>query len=204
MTEAETGWPIVEGALLGAALEAFVVDEDTPVERLVRFREENARTLQRFRGAMSDLGQSLRQSAIRPEATLAAARDVYRTRVEPDLGTLEDRLKESRIKFLTRSIFGAAALAITPLSVPTALEGGARLGAQSINYRFSRDRLLEEHPYGYLHRLSSADFIVPREYSAPELVSSTRNPARAVHEYFETTYEVAHELERSRGESSNE
>jgi len=154
---------------------------------------------------MSDLAQCLRQGEVQPEAMLAAARDVYRTRIEPELGALEARLKESRIRFLTRSLLGAAAMTVTPFSTPVALEGGARLAAQNIDYRFSRERLLEEHPYGYLHRLSSADFIVPREYSAPELVSPTRTPKAAVHEYFEMVQDVAYQfLKGARGANGHD
>jgi hypothetical protein len=98
LTTDEREFPMIEGARLGVALEAFMARSDTPVEAIIEFRERNMVAIQRFRAAMTDLGATLRQADIAPEAVLAAARDVYRNRVEPDLGALEARLSESRIK----------------------------------------------------------------------------------------------------------
>jgi hypothetical protein len=188
--------PVMEGAMLGVVVDAFVARDDTSVEDIVAFREKNMASIQRFRAAMTDLGAALRQADVSPEAALAAARDVYRNRVEPDLGTLEDRLSESRVKFLARSLFGAAALAVSPLTTPIAVESAARLGAQTINYRFSREGLLEEHPYSFLHRLSSADLVLPRQLSSVDLVSPDIDPTAAVYGQFDALLEIVHEVKK--------
>jgi hypothetical protein len=201
LTTDEAEYPMIEGALLGVALDAFMARSDTPVEAIIEFRDRHVRAIQRFRAAMTDLGALLRQADIAPEAALAAARDVYRNRVEPDLAALEARLSESRIKFLTRSMFGAAALAVTPLTAPTVTENAVRLGAQTINYRFSRDRLVEEHPYSYLHRLSTADFVIPSQLTGPDLVSPELTPADAVHRQYEALFEISYELQKKQDES---
>jgi hypothetical protein len=177
--------PVAEGALLGAAMEAFVLNDETSVEDLLSFREEHAGALGRFRAAMADLAVALRQPEIAPEAALAAARDALRNRVQPELSNLETRLNESRLKFVARSVFGAAALAVSPLGPVTAVEAGAQIGGQTINYRFSRERLLEEHPYGYLQRLQASDLVTPRERFTYEMVSPTQDPGEAVRRHFE-------------------
>jgi hypothetical protein len=183
--------PVAEATMMGAAIESFVVAADTPVATIVAFREKNALTMQRFRGAMADLAATLRESDVRPEAALDAARDVYLTRVQPSLGALEERLNERRLKFAVRSILGAAALTIAPLAPIAAVESGIRLGAQTIEYRFSRQQLLDEHPYAYLHRLASADFMVPRSHFATDLISTTTDPEQWVYEYFDALFELA-------------
>lgn len=183
--------PISEGALIGVAVDAFEVREDTPVEAVIEFRERNLAAVQRFRAAMTDVGAALREGSLKPEAALAAARDIYLNRVAPDLGLLEDRLKESRVKFLARSLFGAAALAVTPLTTPLVVESAARIGAQTINYRFSRKRLLDEHPYGYLQRVAVSDLVTPRQLSGLDLVSPDVNPTTAVYRLYDVLAELA-------------
>ena len=186
----EVDAPVSEGALIGVAVDAFFVRPDTPVEQLVAFREEHGTALRRFRGAMTDLAAALRQPEIAPEAALSAARDIYRNRVEADLGALEERLSESRIKFLAKSLFGAAALATTPLAAPAVAESAARFGAQTINYRFSREKLLQEHPYAYLHRLSGADFVIPRQIAGVDLVSPDTSPHEFVYRHLDALFEL--------------
>lgn len=200
LTDGDGEAPVLEGALMSVALDAFVVQEDTPVDDIVAFRDRNLPAIQRFRAAMTDLAMSLRQPEIAPEAALSAARDVYRNRVEPDLGALGDRLSESRIGFLARSLFGAAALTVTPLTAPTVVESAARLGAQTINYRFSRQRLIEEHPYSFLHRLSKADFVIPRQLIGPDLVSPDLTPREVVYAHFDALFEMVRELRQAQDE----
>jgi hypothetical protein len=189
-------YPFAEAAMISAAVQAFVVMKDTPVETVLAFRERNVHTMQRFRGAMIDLAEGLRHSDVHPAATLDAARDIYRTRVEPSLAALEDRLNESNLKFAIRSVVGAAALAISPIAPTSAIESGIRLGAQTIKYRFSRQQLLDEHPYAYLHRLGDADFLVPREHLTTDLISGSKDPKQTVVEYFDKEFERAFWLRR--------
>jgi hypothetical protein len=185
--------PHMEGALVSATVSAFAVAPGTSVEQIVEFRSKNARTVQRFRGAITDLAATVRQPEIAPEAALSAARDVYLNRIEPDLGALEDRLSESRISFLTKSLFGAAALAVTPATLPSVTGAAANFGAQTINYRFSREKLLEEHPYSFLHRLGKADFVVPRQLAPPDILSSDISPRDFVYQQIDALFEILFE-----------
>ena len=196
LTDETDDCPVAEGALLSVALEAFCVRPDADVESIVEFRDRNAMAVRRFRAAMTDLAATLGQSNLAPEAALAAARDIYRNRVEPDLGALESRLTESRLKFFARSLFGAAVLAVTPLTAPTAVEKAALLGAQTINYRFSRQRLLEEHPYSYLHRLSAADFVLPQKVTGPDLVAPDLPPREIVYREVDALFDPGSEAPR--------
>lgn len=197
----EVNGPVMEGALIGVAVDAFFVRPDTPVEQLVAFRDKHRTALRRFRGAMTDLAAALRQPEIAPEAALSAARDIYRNRVEADLGALEERLSESRIKFLAKSLFGAAALATAPMATPAVAESAARFGAQTINYRFSREKLLQEHPYAYLHRLSSADFVIPRQVVGADLVSPDTSPRDFVYRHLDALFDLTLASENAQNEA---
>ncbi len=189
--------PQLKGALVSASVDAFAVLPGTSVEQVLDFRKKNVRAVRRFRGAMTDLAAAIQQPNIAPEAVLAAARDIYVNRVEPDLGVLEDRLSESRISFLTRSLLGAAALALTPVTLPTIAETAAKFGAQTINYRFSREKLLEEHPYSFLHRLGKADFVLPRQLSQLEILSPGTAPRDFVYQQIDAIFEILFESRNS-------
>jgi hypothetical protein len=43
-----------------------------------------------------------------------------------------------------------------------AAEVGASIVGHTINYRFARDRLLHEHPFGLLHKITSEFSVAPR------------------------------------------
>jgi hypothetical protein len=145
--------PGAEGALLTAVTAAFAVDENTTVEKIVRFREEHRTKLLRFRAALFDLGAYMGEatSAAEPARSFAVARDVVRHRVEPALSSLESALKESGVKFVVKSLVGAASVTLGPITPATAVSGSLALGAQTIDYAFARSTLREEHPYAYLH-----------------------------------------------------
>jgi hypothetical protein len=166
--------PRREAALLSAAVDAFEVGDDTPVEDILLFRERNRALLGRFRASMVDLSAELQQDAA-PLTLLASARDIYRNRVQPALGDLEAAMSESRIRFLIRSLVGASAITLAPVEPVHAVEVGASLLGSTVNYRFSRDKLLREHPFGLLHQIT-AEFSVNPASRRTELELAIQDP----------------------------
>lgn len=151
---APTDAPRSEAALLSAAVQAFEIDPATPIEQLLQFREKNKAALGRFRASLVDLSDGMRRDG-NPTQLLAVARDTYRNRVVPALGDLEEVLKEGQIRFFIKSLLGATAIALAPVEPVKAVEGGATLMGQTLNYSFSRQKLIREHPFGFLHQVSS-------------------------------------------------
>lgn len=151
-SQAEPDVPSREAALLSVVIEAFAIDPQISSEDILRFREKSSRARARLRASLVDLSAHL-QSEKSPIATLAEARDAYRNRVEPALGDLEEVLKENQLKFFTKSLVGATAVAIAPVEPVSTSVGAARMMGQTIDYAYSKSRLLREHPYGYLHQV---------------------------------------------------
>jgi hypothetical protein len=143
-----------EAALLSAAVDAFEVHADTPVEDILLFRARHKPLLGRFRASLIDLSAKLQENAA-PLTLLASARDTYRNRVQPALADLEAAMNESRLQFLLRSLVGATAITLTPIEPVRAVDAGASLMGQTFNYRFSRDKLVREHPFGLLHKITT-------------------------------------------------
>ncbi len=144
--------PRREGALLSAVIEGFEVDPGTPVDDILRFRRRHRPVMGRFRASVVDLCERLGDDAP-PMTLLARARDTVRNRVEPALGDLEAVMKEGRLSFAVKSLVGATALSLAPIAPVRAAESGAHLVGQTVAYRFSRDKLVREHPFGLLHNM---------------------------------------------------
>jgi len=150
-----TGAPVREGTLMSIAAQGIGVDDTTNVEEVLRFRGQHGADIGRLRASLIDLAATIRQDSP-PLALLEEARAVLSNRVEPALASLEALLKEGRVRYLWRTMFGTAAVAST--SLPTTAAAAAAVGAvatRSISYVFDRERLVREHPYGYLHQVRS-------------------------------------------------
>jgi hypothetical protein len=163
-----------EAALLSAAVDAFEVHADTPVEDILLFRARHKPLLGRFRASLVDLSAELQEHAA-PLTLLARARDTYRNRVQPALADLEAAMNESRLQFLLRSLVGATAVTLTPIEPVRAVEAGASLMGQTFNYRFSRDKLVREHPFGLLHKVTT-EFSTDRRRGYTELELAIQDP----------------------------
>jgi len=175
--------PRSEAALLSTVIQAFEIDPDTPVEQILRFREKNGASLGRFRSSLVDLSEGLREENS-PTTLLAEARDTYKNRVVPALGDLEEVLTEGKIRFFVRSLVGATALTLAPVNPVKAVEGSATLMGQTIDYAFSRERLVREHPFGYLHQVSAGLGGKDVKPTARALESIIEDPEDRVREIF--------------------
>jgi hypothetical protein len=146
--------PSREAALLSVAADAFTLDPSVTVEDLLAFRAKSDRARARFRASLVDLSEHLRADGY-PGSLLSQAADTFKNRVEPALGDLEEVLKESGIKFLLNSLVGATAIAVAPVEPISTSVGAAKVLGQTIDYSYSKSRLVRDHPYGYLHELGS-------------------------------------------------
>jgi hypothetical protein len=176
--------PLREASLLTVSAQSIVLPPSVSVASILQFRLEHARELGRFRAAMSDMAAAVSVEGPQ-EALLWKARDAYTNRVVPALADLEDALAAGRIRFLVRSLIGATALSLAPVSPTTAGEGGLQLLGQTIEYRFSRKELLDAHPFAYLY-LVGAEFGGNLERLRPvpaaQLVQMHSSPELAIRE----------------------
>jgi hypothetical protein len=151
---------VAEAALVTAVVQGFEIDGRTPLDTIIRFREKNWRGMARLRAALIDLSAAL-DEGLAIDAAMASARNVVRNRVEPALGALETILKENNVVFALKAALGASAIIASSAPLPAALTHGRELAAQTVRYRFSKASVEEQHPFGYLHRLSQ--FFPPPE-----------------------------------------
>lgn len=153
---ADAELPSEEAALLSVAAASFRPDASTTAEQVLAFRERTRASRARFRASLGDLSEEL-QGEGNPEALLARARDRYRNQVIPALSDLEGVLKENRISFTIHSLTRATAVTFAPVKPMTAATAGVQIAAETLNYAFSKKKLIREHPYGYLHELAELE-----------------------------------------------
>ena len=129
----------------------------------------------RLRACLGDLATAM-EAEVTPESALAEARNVIRNRVEPALGELEDVLKQSGLTFFWKSVLGATALTFSATATPgSTIQGGARLIAQTMEYRFSKTAMVRKHPFGYLHQVGEEFGHSPR-HSVTRVAETLQDP----------------------------
>lgn len=166
-----------EAALISVAVEAFAIDASVGVDDVIALRDKTAVSRARLRASLADLSSRLSADAA-PESLLSQARDTFKNRVEPALADLEDRLKENSIGFLIKSLLGATAIVMTPMAPVSSSAAGVRFIGQTLNYRFSKEGLVRDHPFGFLHQVAanaplSSDSAA---HIAPEAVELAASP----------------------------
>jgi hypothetical protein len=141
-------------------IEGIQIDPDTPVNKIVAFRNKFQNELGHFRTQVSEL-----TSDISNEQTLDALRqniyDKYLNEVKPAIDSLRKGLKDNLIRCVTDNLLKISSfsipttsisLALLGLSIPYALLAGTgiSLTASSVRYNVGKAKLLRENPYTYL------------------------------------------------------
>jgi hypothetical protein len=145
--------------LADLTLQKIAISPETPVDNLLRFREDHKDQLGRFRTKMADLTKSV-EGELTIEAIQQRVADIYANEVKPTINEMKDCLSASRVKwglesFLKTSMLSVPAtgtLAALGLSVPLALLAGAgiSLTVSSVLYNLQKREDMRKNPYSYL------------------------------------------------------
>lgn len=147
---------LAPGMLASLAIERINIDPETPLERLLEFREAHGDELARFRAAVRRLagaaGGGLHQDALRQHVA-----DLYRDDVSPAVGDLKAALRGCRIEWFCRGLLGVAFMSVSGtvlsgLGNPMALLAGAGISlvATGAMYNVEKEGMLRANPYAYL------------------------------------------------------
>lgn len=179
--------PVREAALISVAVESVVVSDTTNPDDLLAFRAKNKQSIARLRASLIDLAATMREGGGHAR-TIEEARAVLVNRVEPALGDLESCLRGGRIQYFWKALFGASALLAAPLAPAAAVEGAGRMASQTLSYAFDREKLLREHPFGYLHQLRST-FETQERLMAPG--AAITDPAQQMRDVWQSVLNAA-------------
>ncbi len=148
-----------QGLLVQLMLEKITLDAETPVEKIISYRENYASELGRFRAKVGELSSSLPSDAPL-EAMQQYASDLYLNEVKPSIDDLKKSLTGSRIKWLTDSWLKIASISVGSSSLLAGvglatsnalLVGvGVSLISSGILYNIEKDGAIRGNPYSYL------------------------------------------------------
>jgi len=141
--------------LADLTLQRIAVNPNTPVETILRFREEHRGELGRFRTKMADLTKS-----IDGELPQQRVSDIYSNEVGPAIDDLKDSLSSSKIKWAMESFLKTTMLSVPTggamvacgLSTPYALlaRAGISLTVSAVLYNFEKQQEMRRNPFSYL------------------------------------------------------
>ena len=150
---------LAPGMLASLAIEQMAVAADTPIDRLIDFRERHRDELALFRGKVEELAASI-DTDLPAEALRARVADLHANEVAPAIANLKGALNGQRIKCIGT---GLLAITVLPVGTSTMLGGagmnetaallasvGLTLTVFATSYNADRRQLLRANPYTYL------------------------------------------------------
>lgn len=150
---------LAPGMLGNLAIERIGVAPDTPIDRLIEFREKYRDELAQFRTKVEQLASSI-EADLAGEALRQRVSDLYTDEVAPAIANLKAALKGRRIKWLGDGLLKVAFLSagsstmlvVAGLAVPIALLAGTGISliATGTMYNVDKRESLRANPFAYL------------------------------------------------------
>lgn len=150
---------LAPGMLANLAIERIGVAPDTPVDRLIEFREKHRDELAQFRTKVEQLAACV-EVDLTAEALRQRVTDIYTGEVAPAISNLKAALDGRRIKWLGDGLLKIAFLSagsstmlvMAGLTVPTALLAGVGLSliVTGTMYNVDKQESLRSNPFAYL------------------------------------------------------
>ena len=156
---------LAPGMLGNLAIEQIAVAPDTPIDRLIEFRERHGDELAQFRTKVEQLASSI-ESDLSAEALRQRVSDLYTDEVVPAIASLKAALDGRRIRWLTDGLLkvgflsagSSTMLAVAGLDVPMALLAGAGISLMATGavYNVDKRESLRSNPFAYLLSIERA------------------------------------------------
>ena len=150
---------LARGLLSQLAIERVAVDPDTPIDVLMRCKEEPRAARALFRTKIEELTSAV-EGPLPMEALRQRIQDVYANECEPAISNLKKALDGNRIRWMGGSLMkiaflsgGSSMISVAAhLDVPTALlaSAGLSLVVSMIMYNIDKREILRTCPYSYL------------------------------------------------------
>lgn len=153
---------LAQGMLVELMLEEIAVDPTTSIERIIKYRNDHASELGRFRAKVGQLTSSLPENESLPAMRQQVA-DLYINEVKPAIDDLKKSLTGGRIKWLTTGwmslafISAGSSSVLVGMGLATAnallVGAGISLVSSGILYNVTKQDSLRANPYSYLMSL---------------------------------------------------
>lgn len=155
---------LAQGMLVELMIEEIALDPNTSINKILKFRNNHASELGRFRTKVGELTSSLPEN-IPLQAMRQHVNDIYVNEVKPSLDDLKKSLTSSRIKWLTNSwmklafISAGSSSMLIGMGLATAnallIGAGISLVGSGILYNVDKKDSLRANPYSYVMSLQT-------------------------------------------------
>ena len=150
-----------QGVMYKYILQGIKVDPDTPIDKIIRFREKYQNEIRSFRMQVSDLVNTQNMEGLTAgEITTQVAR-LYKMGVLPALYNIEKAMDGRKIKWIADSstniaVSVASSLMTKGAMLPLSLwvQEGLKLVCRSFDYFTGREDVLMEKPFSLLYRIN--------------------------------------------------
>lgn len=150
---------LAQGILVDLIVEKLQITPDTPATKIIKFKQDHADELGRFRQQIAHLTQAVTLE-LPVEHLKQQVNDIFNNEVAPATQALKQGLKANKIEWFAENYLKIALLstssssmmALMGLDVPQALLVGAgiSLTASGILYNVNKKQKIRENPYAYV------------------------------------------------------
>jgi hypothetical protein len=183
LPRAESNAPVREGTLIDVATRGIKVAPETTVDAVLAFRERNAPLIGRFRAALIDLAASIDPDSSAPAEQAFA---LVKNRIEPAISALDDVLGRGKISFVWGMMVGASTTVAAGMEAGAAVAEVGQVVTRGIRYAFNRERLIRDHPYGFLYRANQVF-----DATSPRPMAVITDPEQEIKGYLEVVVGAA-------------
>lgn len=155
---------LAQGVMYKLIIQGLKVDADTPVDKLIKFREDYKDERDEFKYEMSNLIQANNLGGFPDSEFVNQIERIYRMKVLPSYNKLQRALDGVNIGYMQgpgTSIALAGIAALDPSGIATSTMGWKALKdlcvsvyRKCVKYNKDKEKILLESPYSYLYRIN--------------------------------------------------
>ena len=150
-----------QGLMYKTIIQSINIDPETPIDKILEFREKYHEEMGDFRRQVSDLVDSQNTEGLSADEIVIQMKRLYSMGVLPALNNIQKALDGQRIKWIAD---GGSTIAVTGLTTILAQEAivpmaslaqiGLKIVAKTFNYVTGRKRIIMEKPFSMLYRIN--------------------------------------------------
>ena len=150
-----------QGVMYNLIIQGFKIDPNTPICRILKFREKYQYEMANFRKQVSDLVGSLNTEGIPTDELVIQMGRLYNMGVIPALNNIQKALDGHKIKWIVDGSETIAIAGLTTCLAQAAIEPisglaqfGLKIAQKIFHYNADRDSIINNKPFSMLYRIN--------------------------------------------------
>lgn len=150
-----------QGVMYKYILQGIKVDPDTPIDKIIQFREKYQHEIRSFRMQVTDLVNTQNMDGLTAEEIKTQVARLYKMGVLPALKNIEKAMDGQKMKWISDESTNIAVSVISALITQSPIipliplmQEGLKMLCRGFNYNSGREDLLIEKPFSLLYRIN--------------------------------------------------